>query len=97
MPVRIGNSTHYTPGEAYVCRAALTPEPEGGFSAIAYNLLGVGSQGDTEEEAIANLTEAFCGAIESYQESGDPIPWSHGPAPAGTYERHFVVEMEPDA
>jgi len=42
----------------------------GGFSAEIITLPGVASQGNTEDEAIANLREAFKGAIESYLESG---------------------------
>jgi predicted RNase H-like HicB family nuclease len=50
-------------------------EEEGGFSTIALNLPGAGSCGDTKEESIANAKEAIKAVLETYKESGDPIPW----------------------
>jgi predicted RNase H-like HicB family nuclease len=50
-------------------------EEDGIFSAVALNLLGVGSCGSTEEEAIANFKEAAAGVLESYKEDDTSIPW----------------------
>jgi predicted RNase H-like HicB family nuclease len=46
------------------------------FTAVAVNLPGVGSQGKTKKEAITNAKEAAKGAIESYSDSGEEIPWT---------------------
>jgi len=61
---------------AYECRVLLCPEPAGGFSAYALRLPGVASQGETEDEALKNVTEAFRAAIETYTEEGMEIPWT---------------------
>jgi len=53
----------------------LIAEKEGGFSAIARNLPGVASQGETEAEALANVKEAALGCIEQYKADGKEIPW----------------------
>src|ERR1700686_5228196 len=63
------------PPETYRVYLRTIPEEDGGYSTIAINLPGAGSCGDTEEESIANAKEAITGVLESYQESGDPIPW----------------------
>jgi predicted RNase H-like HicB family nuclease len=54
--------------------AVLTPAEEGGFN--AYNPeTGTGSQGDTLEEAIANLREAVELYLEEFpmQRGGSPV------------------------
>ncbi len=53
----------------------LIREESGGFSVYLANLPGVVSEGDTEEEAVANIQEAFRAVIQSYQGDGVPIPW----------------------
>ncbi len=60
----------------YECRALLYLESVGGYSAIAKRLPGVASQGETEEEALANLKEAFAGAVAMYLEDSVEIPWT---------------------
>ncbi|HVC97358.1 MAG TPA: type II toxin-antitoxin system HicB family antitoxin [Pirellulales bacterium] len=50
-------------------------EEDDGFSAIACDLPGVASQGDTAEEALRNVAEAYAGAIKSYLHHGEEIPW----------------------
>ena len=61
--------------ETYRVYLRTIPDEDGGYSTIAINLPGAGSCGDTEEESIANAKEAIEGVLESYLESGDPIPW----------------------
>jgi len=56
----------------YQLRVALVPEEDGGFSALAIDLPGVASQGDSEPEALDNVREAFLGVLEEY---GSDIPW----------------------
>jgi len=57
------------------CHVAMIRENDGSFSAIVLNFPGVGSCGNTEEEAMENVKEAIRGMIESYKASNDPIPW----------------------
>ena len=65
-------------GGVYRCMVYLVPEEEG-FSVVAANLPGVASQGDTEPEALANVIEAFQGAIAVYKQQGVNIPWTKTP------------------
>jgi predicted RNase H-like HicB family nuclease len=60
----------------YRCSVCIVPEDDGAYSAIVLNLPGVGSCGDTEEEALANVREAILGAIASYAARGEAIPWT---------------------
>lgn len=52
----------------------LQPEEKGGFSVSVPALPGCASQGETREEALANITEAIEGYLESLRAHGDPIP-----------------------
>lgn len=58
-----------------ICHARFSPDPEGGFCAYAVNLPGVAEDGDSYEEARDNLKDAFQAVIQTYLESGQPIPW----------------------
>jgi len=59
----------------YICRAVLCPESEGGFSIHAINLPGVVSQGETKDDALAAIEEAFREAISYYLSVDGSIPW----------------------
>jgi predicted RNase H-like HicB family nuclease len=61
-------------GKAYQCRVVFVAEEEG-FSAHALNLPGAVSQGETIEEALANIVEACQGVLKEYLSTGH-IPWS---------------------
>jgi predicted RNase H-like HicB family nuclease len=61
--------------KSYRCHVLLLKEEDGAHSALVLNLPGVGSCGDTEEEAMRNVREAATGAIESYLAAGESIPW----------------------
>lgn len=61
--------------KSYRAHILLIPEEDDSVSAIAINLPGVASGGDSEEEAIGNVREAFSLAVASYLESGKTIPW----------------------
>lgn len=80
---------------AYECRALLVREPSGGFSVHALRLPGVISEGETEAEALSNIAEAFAGAISSYLESGERIPWEDVEIAAASdgLERWIVVHV----
>ncbi len=73
------------------CKVYLIPEAEGGYSVLAANLPGVGSQGDTAEEALANVVEAFEGCLESYRAHGEAIPWSADERPEGATTAAWVL------
>jgi predicted RNase H-like HicB family nuclease len=79
---------------AYRLHVAITADDEGGYSAIALNLPGVGSSADTEDGALENIKEAFRGALESYAASNMEIPWRETLAeqiPPGAKQRWIVV------
>ena len=59
----------------YECRVVICPESEGGFSAHALRLPGVVSQGETIEESLANIADAFRAAMGVYSERDLTIPW----------------------
>jgi len=46
----------------------------GGYTAIVPILPGCVSEGDTKEEALANIKEAIELYLESLQADGEPIP-----------------------
>jgi len=50
------------------------PEKDGGFSVYVPDLPGCASQGETEEEALANIREAIEGYIEGLKADGLPVP-----------------------
>ncbi|MBI1903337.1 MAG: type II toxin-antitoxin system HicB family antitoxin [Planctomycetes bacterium] len=54
---------------------AIVREDDGRVSVIVLNLPGVGSCGDTEDEAIANAREAIRATLETYIEDKEEIPW----------------------
>jgi antitoxin HicB len=70
----------------------LTPEEDGGFSAECTNLPGVISEGDTEEEAIANVAEAFRETIRYYVSEGLRVPFG----PVGVDNCHGCLEKTMD-
>jgi predicted RNase H-like HicB family nuclease len=52
-------------------------EPEGGYSVYVPELPSVATQGETIEEARANVQEAIEGYLEVMQEDQLPIPSVH--------------------
>jgi len=56
----------------------LEREPDGGYVAIVPALPGCVSQGDTREEALANIHEAADLYIEDCIAAGDPVPSEAG-------------------
>ena len=51
----------------------LYPEPDGGYTVMMTDLVGCISQGDTLEEAMANIQEAKIAWMETAWEYGDEI------------------------
>lgn len=60
------------------------PQEEGGYTVTVPSLPGCISEGDTYEEALANIKEAIALYLESLQADGLPIP----------EENHLIVEIE---
>lgn len=54
--------------------APLSAEDGGGFSALVPDLPGCMSDGDTPEQAIANVQDAIAMWIEAAHDLGRPIP-----------------------
>jgi predicted RNase H-like HicB family nuclease len=52
----------------------LEPEEEGGFHIWCPALKGCHSQGDTKEEAVANIQEAIAAYLESLRDEGLTFP-----------------------
>ena len=52
----------------------LEKEPSGGFSAVVPALPGCASQGETREEALANIREAIELYVEDCLAAGNPVP-----------------------
>ena len=52
----------------------LIPDETGGFTVEVPSLPGCISQGDTYEEAVANIREAIQGFVELLEEDGFPVP-----------------------
>jgi predicted RNase H-like HicB family nuclease len=85
-----------THNRTYICHVWLCPEDEGGFSVFALRLPGVASQGQTVEEALANIADAVKVSIEQYLEQFGSIPWSDVNAdwiPANGVERQVIVNV----
>lgn len=83
----------HTPEEkVYRCKVILLQE-EGGYSVYAATLPGVASQGETEDDALHNITEALEGVLATYREQDQEIPWSEETAqkPRNAEVRWVVV------
>jgi len=82
-------------GQTYECRVLLCPESTGGYSAIALRLPGVVSQGESVEDALKNVSEAFAAAVGVYLEEGGHIPWEEVPVERskGCLERWILVDV----
>lgn len=58
----------------YMFTVIIEREPEGGFHAFCPALRGCHSQGNTYEEALANIQEAISLYIESLEAHSEVIP-----------------------
>lgn len=50
------------------------PQPEGGFTVTSPILPELVTEGDTIEEAFANVSDALAAVIEIYEEEGRALP-----------------------
>ncbi|HVT88846.1 MAG TPA: type II toxin-antitoxin system HicB family antitoxin [Tepidisphaeraceae bacterium] len=53
-----------------------SPQPEGGFTVTSPVLPELITEGDTLEEAYANVSDALAAVIELYSDQGRPFPES---------------------
>ena len=67
-------------------RVIIEQDEDGKFVATCPTLPGCISQGDTRQEALANIQDAIAGYLKSLRKHGDPVP------PPISEE---VVEVEP--
>lgn len=65
-------------------KAVLEMQDDGGFTVTVPALPGCITQGDTYDEALANVKEAIALYIESLEADGLPAP----------EEKHFILEVE---
>lgn len=52
----------------------LTPQPEGGFTVTSPLLPELITEGDSMDEVLANVRDAFEAVIETYQDLGKELP-----------------------
>ena len=52
----------------------LEPQPEGGYTVTSPLLPELVTEGDTVDEALANVKDALSAVIETYQELGRSLP-----------------------
>lgn len=65
--------------ESYIFSIILEPQEEGGFTVLAPALPEVVTEGDTEEEALANAEEAIRAVLDYRREHGIAIPGDSRP------------------
>jgi antitoxin HicB len=52
----------------------LTPQPEGGYTVTSPVLPELLTEGDTLDEALMNVQDAFAAVVEMYEDMGKPLP-----------------------
>lgn len=58
----------------YKLPLVLEPQPEGGYTVTSPLLPELVTEGDTLEEALANVKDALAAVIEIYQDLNRPLP-----------------------
>jgi len=66
----------------YKVPLVLTPQPEGGFTVTSPLLPELVTEGDTADEALANVGDALAAVIETYEDLGRSLPASIRQSPA---------------
>jgi antitoxin HicB len=71
-----------------------TPQPEGGYTVTSPVLPELVTEGDTVEDAYANVRDALAAVVELYQEEGRPLPQTTKlPAPGEVIWSEALVEL----
>ena len=60
--------------QLYKLPLLLTPQPEGGYTVTCPVLPELVTEGDTTDEALANVRDAFAGVLELCHDLGKPLP-----------------------
>jgi antitoxin HicB len=58
----------------YKLPLVLTPQPEGGYTVTSPALPELVTEGDTIEEALANVKDALAAVVELYEDLGKKLP-----------------------
>jgi len=58
----------------YKIPLVMTPQPEGGYTVTSPLLPELVTEGDTVEEALANVRDALAAVIEAYEDLGRRLP-----------------------
>ena len=58
----------------YKIPLVLEPQPEGGYTVTSPLLAELVTEGDTVEEALANVKDALTAVVEAYQDLGRSLP-----------------------
>jgi antitoxin HicB len=56
------------------CKVLLEPDETGGYVVVCPSLQGCYSQGETIEEALANIREAIQLCLDDLRDRGEPLP-----------------------
>ena len=60
----------------YKITVTLTEQPEGGYTVTCEELPGLVTEGDSVEEALENVEDAFAATLELYEDLGHSLPES---------------------
>lgn len=82
----------YPSQTCFECRVGLIRESDGSFSVYAINLPGVSSQGESEQEAIANISDALTGVLIEYVADRE-IPWSNEFLEKDVIEKRILIDL----
>lgn len=87
----------WKPGDGTIRVRVVLEREDGGYSVHCRDLAGAHSQGDTEDDALANIREAVVGAIRAYRDQVQPIPWGETyPDGLPHYTREVAIWIRPD-
>ena len=60
--------------QVYKVPLVLSPQPEGGYTVTSPVLPELVTEGDTLEEALANVQDALQATMETYEDMGKTLP-----------------------
>lgn len=60
--------------DIYKIPLMLTAQPEGGYTVTSPALPELLTEGDTVDEALANVKDALAAVVELYEDLGKPLP-----------------------
>ncbi|HSX81971.1 MAG TPA: type II toxin-antitoxin system HicB family antitoxin [Candidatus Saccharimonadia bacterium] len=75
----------------YTVPLLLTAQPEGGYTVTSPLLPELLTEGDTLEEALTHVQDAFAAVREMYEDMGKPLPVRPQPAPTSIHLEYAVT------